>query len=83
MALDLGYDISNKDIKGKDALETKAKIQENYARVDVYFQTLNVKSIVQSALYPVRLHCAKHEVVAFETVYVFRLILLCQTSEEL
>ena len=28
-------------------------IQEDYTKVDVYFQTLNVKSIIQSALYPV------------------------------
>ena len=55
MALDLGYDIDRKDTKGPKALETKASIQENYVRVDIYFQTLNVKSIVQSPLYPVRL----------------------------
>ena len=33
--------------------EIQTQIQEDYTRVEVYFQTLNVKSIIQSALYPV------------------------------
>ena len=34
-------------------MEIQKTIQEDYTRVEVYFQTLNVKTIIQSALYPV------------------------------
>ena len=32
--------------------ETKTKIQEDYTRADVYYQTLNVRSIEQNEAYP-------------------------------
>ena len=53
LAIDLGY--SNSELKGSPIkqAEAKAKVQQDYARVDVYFQTLNVKSIVQTPTYPV------------------------------
>ena len=53
LAIDLGY--SNSDLQGSPPkqAEAKAKVQQDYARVDVYFQTLNVKSIVQTPTYPV------------------------------
>ena len=53
LALDLGY--SDSDLQGDPIkkAEAKAKVQQDYTRVDVYFQTLNVKSIVQSPTYPV------------------------------
>jgi hypothetical protein len=52
LAIDLGY--SNSELQGSPPkqLEAKAKVQQDYARVDVYFQTLNVKSIVQTPTYP-------------------------------
>ena len=48
--MDLGYDILEEE---KTDASIQAKIQQDYARVDVYFQTLNVRSIVQSPTYPV------------------------------
>ena len=48
--MDLGY--SNSDLKGNPA-KVQQDVQQDYARVDVYFQTLNVKSIVQTPTYPV------------------------------
>ena len=53
LALDLGY--SDSDLQGDPIkkAEAKEKVQQDYTRVDVYFQTLNVKSIVQSPTYPV------------------------------
>ena len=50
---DLNYTLDEKDKKGKNALEKKAQIQEDYARADVYYQTLNVRSIIQNEAYPV------------------------------
>ena len=53
---DLNYTLDEKDKKGKNALATKAQIQEDYTRADVYYQTLNVRSIIQNEAYPVKLH---------------------------
>ena len=60
LAIDLGY--SNSDLKGSPIkqAEAKAKVQQDYARVDVYFQTLNVKSIVQTPTYPVSIMMNSH-----------------------
>ena len=49
---DLNYTLDAKDKKGKDALATRTKIQEDYTRADVYYQTLNVRSIIQNPAYP-------------------------------
>ena len=51
---DLGYSLDNKDKKGPDALEIRSGIQEDYTRADIYYQTLNVRSIIQNEAYPVR-----------------------------
>ena len=52
MAIDFGYEMT--DEMDMIVLESIQKsIQEDYTKVDVYFQTLNVKSILQTALYPV------------------------------
>ena len=53
MAIGLGYELDYNDKAGPDALAVRSFIQEDYTRVDVYFQTLNVMSIVQDAKYPV------------------------------
>ena len=50
---DLNYTLDAKDKKGPDALAKRAEIQEDYTRADVYYQTLNVRSIVQNEAYPV------------------------------
>ena len=52
LAVDFGYEITDEmDLTAKELIQKS--IQEGYTKVDVYFQTLNVKSILQSALYPV------------------------------
>jgi len=50
---DLGYTLDNKDKKGPDALEIRSGIQEDYTRADIYYQTLNVRSIIQNEAYPI------------------------------
>ena len=49
MAKDLGYD-QKKLTQGMphEKLSIQSDLQEDYARVDVYYQTLNVKKISQS-----------------------------------
>lgn len=52
MAIDFGYEITDEtEMPLLDAIQKS--IQQDYTRVEIYFQTLNVKSILQSALYPV------------------------------
>jgi hypothetical protein len=53
MANSLGYGLTNADITGKKGIEAKTNIQEDYTKADVYYQTLNVKSIVQTEIYNV------------------------------
>ena len=53
MALEIGYDQDILNAKGPEADKIQAEIQQDYTRVDVYFQTLNVRSINQSPTYPV------------------------------
>ena len=52
LAEDLGYDTSN--LVGPQAETIKAAIQNDYARLDVFYQTLNVKAIEQSPKISVR-----------------------------
>ena len=54
---DLNYILDQKDKNGKDALEIRTGIQEDYTRADVYYQTLNVRSIIQNEAYPVIKKC--------------------------
>jgi hypothetical protein len=71
----LGY--SNSELKGSPIkqAEAKAKVQQDYARVDVYFQTLNVKSIVQTPTYPVSIiissynQSRKKEIIKFKLIF--------------
>ena len=51
--MDLGF--KDSELRGDPIkkAQIQTQIQEDYTRVDVYFQTLNVKSIVQSPTYPV------------------------------
>ena len=50
---DLGI-LTEADLKGPKPkiAETRSKIQEDYTRADVYYQTLNVRSIIQNPAYP-------------------------------
>ena len=54
MAVELGYD---KNLVSSSSLQLQKNIrediQQNYARVDVYYQTLNVKQIQQSPQFKV------------------------------
>lgn len=68
---DLNYTLDAKDKKGPDALAKRAEIQEDYTRADVYYQTLNVRSIVQNEAYPVSIH--KVDTVFLIMNYFFRL----------
>ena len=53
MAIELGYEAALIEANGPKAAEIKAAIQEDFARADIYYQTLNVQSIIQSAKYSV------------------------------
>ena len=51
LAKDLEYDVS--DAQGPEGQKIKTQIQQDYLKMDIFYQTLNVKSISQSAKYPV------------------------------
>ena len=51
LAKDLDYTIS--DTQGPEAQKIKIQIQQDYLKMDIFYQTLNVRSISQSAKYPV------------------------------
>ena len=68
---DLNYILDQKDKNGKDALEIRTGIQEDYTRADVYYQTLNVRSIIQNEAYPVIIKCKKSSFC--KNKYFFRL----------
>ena len=68
---DLNYILDQKDKNGKDALEIRTGIQEDYTRADVYYQTLNVRSIIQNEAYPVIKKCEKSSFC--KNKYFFRL----------
>ena len=71
---DLNYTLDAKDKKGPDALAKRAEIQEDYTRADVYYQTLNVRSIVQNEAYPVSIH-------KVDTVFIIIIWLLFQAEQ--
>lgn len=52
VAKDLGSSLEEEDIMKPSSQKVKSQIQEDYTKVDVYFQTLNVKAIVQSPVVP-------------------------------
>ena len=54
LAIELGYEESVVMANGPKAAEIKSEIQEDFARADIYYQTLNVQSIIQSAKYSVQ-----------------------------
>ena len=51
LAKDLEYTIT--DTQGPESQKIKETIQQDYLKMDIFYQTLNVKSISQSAKYPV------------------------------
>ena len=55
MANSLGYELKREDSKGPEGDKVKAKIQQDYARVDIYYQTLDVKLIRQIPVISVRI----------------------------
>ena len=54
MAKSLGYDLTHDDSKGPEGQKVKTAIQEDYTRVDIYYQTLDVKLIRQIPVVSVR-----------------------------
>ena len=54
MANSLEYDLTHDDSKGPEGQKVKTEIQEDYARVDIYYQTLDVKLIRQIPVVSVR-----------------------------
>ena len=42
------------DAKGPEGQKIKDNIQQDYLKMDIFYQTLNIKSIYQSPKYPVR-----------------------------
>ena len=59
LALDLGVD--GETIHGEGGEQVKAWIQQNYLKVDVYYKSLNVRRVRQSALYSVS-YSLKHNI---------------------
>ena len=51
LAKDLDYTIE--DSQGPEGQKIKDDIQQDHLKMDIFYQTLNVKSISQSAKYPV------------------------------
>ncbi len=54
MGIDLGYDETELRARGPKAYEIKEKLQQDYVRADVYYQTLNVQTLKQEEKYSVR-----------------------------
>lgn len=52
-AIDVGYSADTLTARGPKAEEIKTSIQEDFVRADVFFQSLNVRSIMQSPKYSV------------------------------
>ena len=50
LAVSIGYDMGKLDSDPTQREKAKNFIQQDYARVDIYYQTLNVKDIKQSAV---------------------------------
>ncbi len=60
LAIDLGY--LAKDVLGSDdTIKTiiQTTIQSNFAKAEIYYQTLNVQSIEEKRKYSVRYECIK------------------------
>ena len=54
MANSLGYNLTRDDSKGPEGQKVKTAIQQDYARVDIYYQTLDVKLLRQIPVISVR-----------------------------
>ncbi len=54
LAIDAGYDQEYIEARGPKATEIKEKVQEEFVKLEVYFQSLNVQTITQTAKYTVR-----------------------------
>ena len=61
LAEDLGYSTSELELQGPKAAIAKESIQQDYAKADIYYQTLNVRTITQSPKYSVILFATKFE----------------------
>ena len=49
LAYDIGYDSTLVNDPGPKSLEVRSKIQQDYLKAEIYYQTLNVQSITQTA----------------------------------
>jgi hypothetical protein len=56
MAVDMGYRTNEVIMEGPRQDQIKSLVQQDYAKVEVYYQTLNVQSIMQQMKYSVTMH---------------------------
>ena len=70
-ALDLGYPSSDLVVGGPKQDMIKQRIQEDFVKADVYFQTLNVQTIRQEKKYSVSETALKCDYVAH--IFLFHL----------
>ena len=61
LAMDMGYSSQDVVDQGPRGTEIKAEVQEDYSKVEVYYQTLNVQSIIQEAKYSVWVKLSKYQ----------------------
>ena len=82
MAKDLGYDQSM--ITGPQSANVKSFIQNDYARLDIFYQTLNVKAIEQEPAISVSIKKPISSNIQNANVISFNSFQICiQTSVEL
>lgn len=53
LALELGYDAATVLADGPEAAGIRESIQQEFVKADIYFQTLNIQTIEQTAKYAV------------------------------
>ena len=58
MAIDLGYDLPQEETLdatvSEKAIKVRTRIQNDYLKADIFFETLNEKSIIETPSTPVR-----------------------------
>ena len=70
-ALDLGYPSSDLLTGGPKQDLIKQRIQEDFVKADIYFQTLNVQTIKQEKKYSVRKASFKYEIAISSVFFLY------------
>ena len=70
-ALDLGYPSSDLLTGGPKQDLIKQRIQEDFVKADIYFQTLNVQTIKQEKKYSVRKASFKYEIAISSVLFLY------------